>query len=596
MASSGSFNTDAYEGRCLTFDWGVSSQSIENNTTTIWYEVWGNTVGNGNIYNWYKTRSVTITINGTDVYEFGGSSSSYIELRHGTTVCEGSFTIKHNDDGTGKFTAEAEAGIYVWAANCFGSGSWTLPTIPRQATLDSAENFTDEENPVITYTNKAGNSATSLQACIANSDGSVIYVPYRDITKTASSYTFNLTTAERNALRNAIPNTSAMTVKFYVKSVLGSSTFYSSISKTFTIVNAAPTISPTITDTNVETTALTGDSNKLIRYYSDVSITTGATAIKGSTLKSQKTVNGSKSFTTATGTITDVDSGVFTFTATDSRGNSTTKRVEKEIVNYIKLTCNIANKSPDAGGNFTFTVKGNYFDGDFGKQKNTLVVLYRYCVKGNEANFSEWTPMNISIGYESYTATADLSGLNYKTTYTFQARAYDLLATVDRERAIKANPVFDWGEEDFNFNVPVSYTDGDTKYYFSQIGKALMTNTSLPCTVEPGSNYASATGNCYLIGNMLRVYFDATRSSSISAGNNSNETICSFSVNTGGRVVAMYAINGICGNNNSAIVINNVSVSGDTLNFDVALTSVGIASASFASYIGVPVRIDLSKF
>lgn len=596
MASSGSFNTDDYEGRCLKFSWSLSSQSIENNTSTISYSLTGITVGSGNIYNWYKTRSVSLVIDGTEVYSFGGSSSSYIELRNNTTVCSGTFTIKHNADGTRSFSADAEAGIYVWAANCFGSGSWSLPTIPRQATLDSAEDFTDEENPVITYTNKAGSSVDSLQACIASSDGAIVYVPYRDITKTASSYTFNLTESERKALRDVIPNTSAMTVKFYVKTVLGTQTFYSSIAKTFTIVNAAPTINPTIVDTNAETTALTGDSNKLIRYYSDVSITTGAAAIKSATLKSQKVVNGSNSFTTASGIINDVDSGLFVFTAVDSRGYTTTKRVEKSIVDYIKLTCNIANKSPDASGNFTFTVNGNYFDGDFGKQKNTLVVLYRYCVKGNENNFSEWAQMNISKGYGTYTATAQLSGLDYKTTYTFQVRAYDLLATVDKERPIKANPVFDWSDNDFNFNVPVSYTDGDTRYYFSQIGKALMENTNLPCTVDAGSNYSSATGSCHLIGNTLRVYFDATRSSSIAAGNNTNETVCSFTVNTGGRVIGLYTIYGICANNNSAIYISNASVSGDTLYFDISLSSVGIASSAFSSYLAPPVRIDLSKF
>lgn len=445
-------------GREYYISWS-SVANVETNTSTITCEHY---LKNDNSYSLRVSAGTTSTCSvGSDYKEYT-SPAIYTDggqTHHlGTTT----HTVSHNSDGTKSVIITGSYAISAtlsgtWYATLDATGTAVLDRIPRQASIDSAPNFTDEENPEITYTNEAGNGIDSLQACIANNDGDTIYVAYRDITKTASSYTFNLTTAERNALRNAIPNDNSMTVKFYVKSVIGDKTYYSSLAKTFTIVNANPTINPTITDTNTTTTALTGDSSKLIRYYSDVDITTGASAIKGATLSSQKVVNGGKTITSASGSITDVESGSFVFSATDSRGNTTTKTVERNIVNYIKLTLNIANKTPDASGNFTFTVNGNYFDGSFGAVANSLTVKYRYCVKGDEDNFSEWRDMDISPGYDTYTATAQLTGLDYQTTYTFQAKANDLLISLERERPIKATPVFDWSNDDFKFNVPVYF-------------------------------------------------------------------------------------------------------------------------------------------
>ena len=486
-------------GREYYISWS-SVANVENNTSTITCEHY---LKNDNSYS-LRVGGGTISSCsvGTDYKEYT-SPAIYTDggqTHHlGTTT----HTVAHNSDGSKSVSIQGSYAISAtlsgtWYATLDASGTAVLDKIPRQATLDSAPNFEDIDNPKITYTNEAGNSVDSLQACIADANGETVYVSYRNISKTGSSYTFNLTDAERNALRNAIPNDNSMTVKFYVKCVIGSKIYYSSLAKTFTIVNANPTFNPTITDINTETTALTGDSSKLIRYYSDVNITTGASAVKGAKLVSQKVMNGGKSITTASGSITDVESGTFTFTATDSRGNTTTQKIEKNIVNYIKLTLNISNKTPDASGNFTFTVNGNYFDGSFGVKSNSLTVKYRYCVKGDEDNFSEWADMNISPGYGTYSATAELSGLDYQTTYTFQARAYDLLETVDRERAIKATPVFDWSEDDFNFNVPVSMSAG-----FST------NNQWIPLVLNSGfAPYQSATSNnpkCKKCGSVITI-------------------------------------------------------------------------------------------
>ncbi|WP_299043907.1 hypothetical protein [uncultured Campylobacter sp.] len=328
--------------------------------------------------------------------------------------------------------------------------------IPRQATLTSAENFNDDENPSISYSNPAGSAVGALQAAIYSNDGKTAYAAYRNITKTATSYTFNLTTAERNALRNAIPEAKSMKVRFYLKTTISGTSYYSYITKTLTIVDANPTISPTIKDTNSTTLALTGNENTIVRFYSNAAITIGASAIKGATLVSQKASNSGKSFTTASGTLNAVESAVFLFTATDSRGNTTNTSVEKPFIDYVKLTANFKPQIT-VDGVISFTVSGNYFNGSFGAVSNELNAYYRY--KAEDGDFGDWVELSTNAYSTTYESSVSfiIPNFNYKNTYTFQIKANDkLMSLAEKEYVITALPVFDWSKEDFSFNVPVS--------------------------------------------------------------------------------------------------------------------------------------------
>lgn len=123
MASSGYFNTGGYEGRYLQFSWKETSQNVSSNTTTISWTLKG--AGGGNV--WYKAGNFKVVIAGETVF----SSSERIQLSNGTLVASGTYTFKHDADGTKKFTASAQAGIYSVAVNCTGSSSFTLDTIAR---------------------------------------------------------------------------------------------------------------------------------------------------------------------------------------------------------------------------------------------------------------------------------------------------------------------------------------------------------------------------------------------------------------------------------------------------------------------------------
>lgn len=328
MASSGSFNTTGYQGRYLTFSWSVASQSIANNTTTISWTLKGAGTAQSS---WYRSGNFKVVINGSTVY----SSSARIQLYDGTLVASGNFTMTHDTAGNKTFSASAEAGIYTVAVNCSGSGSFTLPQIARAAQITSAPNFTDVQNPTINYQNSAGNSVTTLQACISLT-GSTDNITYRDIPKTGTSYTFQLTEAERNVLRAAAPNSNTLSVIFYVKTVISGQTYYERATRTMTIVDAAPTMAnPTYQDSNSTTVAITENNQKIIQKQSSLTIAIpAAKAQKYATItKYQVTINGVTREQAAAGNMSwgvlDVSSNITaTVKAIDSRGNSVTKSLQ----------------------------------------------------------------------------------------------------------------------------------------------------------------------------------------------------------------------------------------------------------------------------
>ena len=456
MAATYTLKSSSYDGRYLELTC-TQTQNIANNTSTISWTL----KSTGGSRDYYTTGPTTAKINNTQVYykaRVSYSSHSFPAAKGSTS---GTITVKHNNDGSLSIPVSLSTAIYN-SNTATKSGTWTLDRIPRGASVTSAPNFTDEDNPIVKYSNPVGSSVTTLQACIANSEGNTIYVPYRDISKTGTSYTFSLTTAERNTLRNATPNSNTMTVKFYIKTIVDGNTFYSSVAKTLTIANPNPTLNPTVIDTGSNSITYTGDpENKVIKGYNTMSITFGVSAVKGATIKSQKVTCGGKS-RTADGTMASVESGDFVFTATDSRGNTTTKTIKKTLINYSYPTINIKSLNLSPEGVLTANLGGKVWIGNFGTIENTYNLRYRYKVSGGE--WGSWATIAMTPGNDgTFSVSKSISGLDYRSTYIFQAAVRDTLSPYDGnsiktpERAASAYPIFDWSAEDFNFNVPVYF-------------------------------------------------------------------------------------------------------------------------------------------
>ena len=450
MATSGIVKTNVKYGSYFWVKWEISgSQDIANNRTTI---SWSCGLHPEEQYYANAVKMNAVTINGTKVYS-GGTYSDITDYKD-RTFDSGTLTIPHNSDGSKNFTISAVSGWIYGNGNYYGEAkSFTLPTIPRASSV-SCSTANIGSNATITI-NRASSSFThTLTYSFGDLTGTIA-------TKTSSTnISWTIPTTFYGQIPNSKSGTGTLTCQTYNGSTLIGS---KSTSFTATLSESAskPTLSPTVSDSNSTTTALTGDSSKFIKYYSNASVATGAQARNSATLKSQKITCGAKSLTSASGTINAVESGSFTFSATDSRGYTTTQTVNKNLIEYIKLTCSLNAGAPTTAGVATLKISGNYFNGSFGAVANTLTVQYRYKTQGG--TYGSWTETTATKSGNTYSATATISGLNYQATYVFQARAVDKLITISTdEQARRTTPIFDWSKNDFNVNGDFRVTGATT--------------------------------------------------------------------------------------------------------------------------------------
>ena len=431
--------TDVLDDSYFWVQWSQNSQNIEDNSTII---NWSCGFHPGHKYYLNAIKMSSVVINGVEVYS-GGTYSNITDYQD-RTFASAVLKIAHTPDGSKSFTISGFSGwIYASGTTYASSQTFTLPTIPRASSV-SCSTANIGSNATITI-NRASTSFThTLTYSFGSLSGTIA-------TKTSSTnISWTIPTTFYGQIPNSKSGTGTITCDTYNGSTLIGS---KSTSFTATVNESAskPTLSPTASDSNATTTALTGNSSKFIKYYSNASVATGAQARNSATLKSQKITCGAKSITSASGTINAVESGSFTFSATDSRGYTTIQTVNKTLIEYIKLTCSLNAGAPTTDGVATLKISGNYWNGTFGALANTLTVQYRYKTQGG--SYGSLTTVSATKSNNTYNSTATISGLDYRTTYVFQARAVDKLATVNTdEQARRTTPIFDWSKNDFNVN------------------------------------------------------------------------------------------------------------------------------------------------
>lgn len=442
MATSGSFDTghriSGSYNTYATFSWWQNSQSVANNKTNIGFNFVGKTASSGQ---WVYTYNANITVDG----QWYGSWEG--KMYNNTEMISNTKDVSHNADGSKTLDASGSLAMVESNTTKSGSGSWSLNTIPRQATATSASNFNDEGNPTLGYENKAGNSVNSLQACIADTSNNVL-VSYRNINKTKSSYTFDLTTSERTTLRNAC-STNSMKVRLFVKTVIGNNTYYDYKECTMSIVNANPTFSNfTYQDTNSTITAITGNNQYIVQNKSTlraiISSANKAVAKKGATMSSYtfaiSSYSGSANYSSSNinkdiGTINASTNQTLTITAKDSRGNPTAVSKTVNIVPYSSPTITpTVSRANNFEATTTIAVSGKMsllqVNGTTKNAVNsTNGVQYRYKVSsssswGSWTNIASSTASNGNVSTSSFTLTFD----NTKS-YNFEFKITDKLET-----------------------------------------------------------------------------------------------------------------------------------------------------------------------
>lgn len=380
MSTSGSVSSNGYEGRYITFRWSLTSQSNQNNTSTIGWTLEGD--GTGEVSR-YKAGNFKVVIDGTTVYST--SQDNRIWLYDGTEVASGNYTLTHDNTGNKTFSVSIQAGIYTYAVNCTGSGSFTLPTISRISSITSINGANTGDTLQVNYTKYVSSYTDNLIVAIGENR-------IQTINSYVSGNNFTLDSAALNSIYTSVTTAKTISLNFRLQTynngtLVGTST---PIYKTFTINNSNPTIGTlTYIDSNNTTTGITGNNQYIIRNNSTLQVTVGTlTAINSATLTSLTVAGGGVSQTVALSGTTDASevvnlgtinqSGNFTLTATltDSRGYTATKSVNVLVYDWVLPTATITaqrvdnyytttNVTPNAtyssiGGHNTITITAQY--------------------------------------------------------------------------------------------------------------------------------------------------------------------------------------------------------------------------------------------
>lgn len=339
MASSGSI-TGAYRGYTLRADWSAVQNAAGNySDVTVKHTL---VIGSAYSLN-IASRTNTCSVGGVSQgYTSGSINQKGGSVLLGTTV----HRVAHDADGTK--TAQITDTFNINATidgkkvgSITASGTITLDRIARSATIVTANDFTDETNPILTYSNPSG---FACDVSIEFAGGSIT----RAVAASGSggSYTMQLTDSERTALRNASKDSPTLRVTYVLKTTIDGAAYYSRADRKMNVVDAAPVLGAvSYEDANAATVAVTGDKSRIIQNHSTLAVTIPtATAKKGATIASYTIAFGGVTKTvTAAGAVSlgavDVSySQALTVTATDSRGFTAIQSVQVTVDDYSAPT------------------------------------------------------------------------------------------------------------------------------------------------------------------------------------------------------------------------------------------------------------------
>lgn len=419
MATSGSFNTTAYNGRYLQFTWSAlprTADALEKNYTEISYALKG---AGGSSGTYYYAGNFRLVINGSTVYST--DNSNRIQLKIGTVVKSGTVKIYHNSDGTKTFSASASAAVYSYSTNCSGSNTWTLNPIPRVSDLSVSE----ETIPA--------DGATEVTATATKKSSSFTDT----ITVILGSYSKTVTSGVAFTIPeewiNAISGTSAVaTVKVTTKSgstVIGSK----SVDLTVTVPeDIKPSVSSiTVAEAVSSVTAAFG--NRFVRTLSQLNVSIDAAGVYGSTIKSYATtIEGVNYVGQAFNSNALNTSGTVAIktTVTDSRGRTATLTKNITVVDYFSPTitdmtyypCN-ADGTQNSSGTYTKVLISGKIASVASQNARTLTLKYK------ATTAETYTTRTVAISSYTFDVEVIIANTDPTVTYIYIAELSDKIGS-----------------------------------------------------------------------------------------------------------------------------------------------------------------------
>lgn len=437
-----------YQGLSLT----LVGQDVEKNESYVAL-LW-QTTQTGGSYNHYA-RQARYTVTGPT-----GAKTYTLEyrLQKNTThpILETTLTVPHGSDGAGFVTVDTWLDTDISAGVIELHEQLALPDIPRASTLGATDAAIGAVSAIAVsrkradFTHTIAVSFGGLSGYLDH-NGNLTAAPVK-LTRT------NLAFFLPESFYGAIPNAPSGVCRLTCTTWLGDTQIGQSQQTHFTVIadpaRCGPLLTWDITD-HSPATALTGDPRVFVRYISQAVCSLTAQARHGATLLG----------CTAAGldamdgpvAIENIQVDTLPLRAWDSRGYEVQAQAQLQMVPYIPLTCQATLRRTDpTSGNALLEVTGNFYHGSFGAAENALTLTCQ--IDGADPVTLEWTATE-----EGYTARLALTGLDYKTSHTARVAAADRCMALDITAPMgRGIPVFDWGENDFAFHVPVHMEAGFT--------------------------------------------------------------------------------------------------------------------------------------
>lgn len=393
----------------LTCEWS-STQNVSANTSTITAIVYLN--GNG-----YTTSSSywSCVINGTTV-----TSGKNASIGGKTELGRKTWTVSHASDGKCSTTISfsysnglSSAGTYTTKSGS-GSGTVTLPTIPRGSTMTlSRSSATIGSDSITVNISRASNSFThKVQLYFGNYSALLAE-------GVGTSYTFT----PAMSLCNQIPNATSGTATIKIQTMNGS-TWVAEASKTITF-NVPSSVVPSV--------GISVTSNNALNGYNVASKTTftvkatNASGSYGSTIKSYLITGGGLNSASSSATTKQLSSGSYTFTVkvTDSRGRTATATATKTVNGYSVPTISFSPYRADSSGNRTND--GTYvyttFQWDITNVANANINSKQYALYKKAANETSWTTVKSWTELSAYNGSLTISfGNGFATSSSYEVR------------------------------------------------------------------------------------------------------------------------------------------------------------------------------
>ena len=394
-----------------------NSTNVTNNTSNVTIVVKAYAISNS-YGNYGFSNPTKIYVDGVE--KASNNPTTDYRNQNVNTLCSWTGNIEH--DSLGNKTISVSASFTSSSSSLSGgsvSGSVALSYIPRKSSI-SATASDIGSNTTITI-NRASSSFThTITYSFGSLSGTIA-------TKTSNtSISWEIPTSFYAQIPNSKTGTCTLTCTTYSGNTnIGSNTCTFTITANETLCK--PDLTVAVEDINNTTIALTGETTKLVKYKSTARVSSAPTAKNSATISSVK-ING---VTGGIQSIENVETNTFEVVATDSRGYSTTVTAVVNMVNYILLTATSSFKrDSNTSNDVTLTYSGNYFDGDFGVENNTLNLFYKYREKGSSTWIDGQTTLNPTITNNTFSETIQLSeSFDYRKNWEFSLYYEDELVS-----------------------------------------------------------------------------------------------------------------------------------------------------------------------